>query len=538
MKYILIVLFICGRTAAQNSISSAKILHHIEVFGNDSLQGRGTGTHGCTIAAQYIARQLHAYGIIPAPHQPDFFQTFPLHGSSPLTGTSFTLFTAVDTIPLQLHQQYVLYTTGEQTFIPSPVPLIFVGYGIIAPEYDYNDYLNVNVENAIVVFLSGEPVSSDSMYFDGGRPTIHSSITLKQKIALARGARGSIIIPNPRDAVMNNWEEQNRQFLFEESQLLYHPASNLNILLNPLQAQLLFRSAKYSFYEIETMDKKGLMQSFPLATQASFQGKFSERDFLSSNVIGMIEGSDPGLKETFLLVTAHYDHLGIGPALKGDSVYNGVFDNAGGVAALLEIAHSLQQHRVKTKRSILFAFLTGEERGFLGSQYYCLNPVVPLYKTIANINIDGIAMFDTFNSITGIGREFSTLGEDLDTVAKKFFLNVEDPPAAFLDVQPFSNSDQFIFAQAGIPSILVMEGLNYRNTPYEQGLDRFIHWGRDIYHSPFDDLHQTLNMEAAVEHAEILKHYIEYLANSDREPQWHPGSIFINARLQTKAEKR
>ncbi|MFA6541677.1 MAG: M28 family peptidase [Bacteroidota bacterium] len=539
MKNLLILIIILLPAApAQGIFSEERLYRHIAVLGDDSLQGRGTGTVGCETAARYIEDQLKAYGLTPPPGQSSFLQTVPIHGSTPLAETQLSFYDRDTVVHAELQKDYLLYTTGDQTFIPAPVPLIFVGYGIVAPEFDYNDYQQIDVTNAIVVFLSGEPFSADSAYFDGDRPTIYSSLALKQKTALARGARGSIMIPNPREHEMNNWYEQQRQFFFEEARLLYAPSSNLNILIHPRIAQLLFHHAPYSLSDVERMDKKGSMKSFTLALRASFQGKFFERDFLSSNVVGMIEGSDPALRDSYVLVSAHYDHLGIGPPVNGDSIYNGVFDNAAGVSATLELVRAIAHLKEKPKRSIIVAFLTGEERGFLGSQYYCFNPAVPLYKTVADINIDGLALFDSLNSVVGLGKEFSTLGDFLAVAAKECGLRVDDPPAIFLDLQPFSNSDQFMFAQAGIPSMLIMEGLRYKHTSYEEGLRRMITWGKEIYHSPFDDLHQPMDLHAGVQHTMLLYTMIMNLANSAETPEWYPGSIFRSARLQSRAEKR
>lgn len=539
MKNLLILIILLFSSAsAQEIFSETRLYRHIAVLGDDSMQGRGTGTIGCEMAARYIEDQLKAYGLTPPPGQSSFRQTVPIHGSTPLSETQLSFVDRDTVYHAALQKDYLLYTTGDQTFIPIPVPLIFAGYGIVAPEFDYNDYQRCDVTNAIVVFLSGEPFSADTAYFDGGRPTIYSSLALKQKTALARGARGSIMIPNPREKGMNNWYEQQRQFFFEEARLLYAPSSNLNILLHPRLAQMLFHHAPHSLSDVERMDETGTMKSFPLALRASFQGKFYERDFLSSNVVGMIEGSDPVLRDSYVLVSAHYDHLGIGPAVNGDSIYNGVFDNAAGVSAALEISRAIARQKEKPKRSIVVTFLTGEERGFLGSQYYCYNPAVPLYKTIADINLDGIALFDSLNSVVGLGKEFSTLGDFLAVTANESGLRVDDPPAIFLDMQPFSNSDQFMFAQAGIPSLLIMEGLNYRQTSYEEGVRRLITWGKEIYHSPFDDLHQPMDLHAGVQHTSLLYTMIMNLANSVETPEWYSGSIFRSARLQSRAEKR
>jgi Zn-dependent M28 family amino/carboxypeptidase len=252
-------------------------------------------------------------------------------------------------------------------------------------------------------------------------------------------------------------------------------------------------------------------------------------------VIGYI----PGKRDAYVFLSAHYDHLGIGPAIEGDSIYNGMSDNAVGTAALLEIARLLSIHRNKYLNSILILFTTGEEKGLLGSQYYCDHPVVPLYKTIANINIDGLAIFDQVNEIIGVGAELSDLEADLETVARQFGLNIGTIPTQYFEEsQTLNRSDQFSFAKAGIPSILILEGLDYKTLTYQEGLSRIIEWNTKIYHTPFDDLSQEINFAAAEQHTNFILAFTEHLAQRKDPVNWKPGVPFITARLRTIAEKR
>jgi hypothetical protein len=535
---ILFSMFCIVSSAFAQEISADSLKAHMFVLGDDALAGRGTGSEGIERAAQYIEQVLTAYGIRPVSGMSSLRQTFPLHGSTPMETTEFKLFAPKDSYTLRLQEDYVLYSAGAQTFIPVAVPLIFVGYGIIAPEYDYNDYQAVDVRNAIVVFLSGEPPSQDDAYFDGARSSVHSSFVMKQKTALARGARGSIQIASPSDRSMDDWYEQQRHFRFEEVRLLYTPSDNLNILMNAKLAPFLFTDAAFSYDDIAEFERKGTMKSFPLSLRAGFQGKFVERDFLASNIVGMIEGSDPVLKDSYLLLSAHYDHLGIGTPVDGDSIYNGVFDNASGVAALLEIARTIASGPQRPKRSILFVFVTGEERGFLGSQYYCSNPVVPLSKTAANINIDGIALFEPARSVIGVGGEFSTLGKQLQRSMSNTGVAVEELPAELFRPDQFRNSDQFMFAQAGVPAILIAEGLTYARTSYDDGIVRYVQWTEERYHSPFDDLTQAMDFTAGAQHTSYIQRFALDLANSNEEPQWYEGTPFLSARLRSISEKR
>jgi Zn-dependent M28 family amino/carboxypeptidase len=285
------------------------------------------------------------------------------------------------------------------------------------------------------------------------------------------------------------------------------------------------------------MDRENRIQSFPLKTELSFQGEFQYREFISANVLALLEGRDEKLKDTYLILSAHYDHLGLGPPVNGDAIYNGVMDNAAGVAAVLEIARVLSSSE-GLRRSILFVLTTGEEKGLLGSRYYVEHPAVPLYKTVANINVDGLASFDTFNDMVGIGADLSTLGIVLSSVLSKKGLRLSPVPSEFSQREAFTRSDQVAFAEAGIPALLVMDGLSHRHTSTDIALKRFLDWGNRIYHSPQDDLFQPLNLKAAKQHNMIILELCRALANSEEAPEWYPGSPFALARLQSIAEGR
>ncbi len=520
------------------AISASSLQKHMAVLGSDSLEGRGTGTRGGERAAQYIAEELAKLKLVPIGDDSSYYQSIPMHGSRVLPNSTFIMTFQGKEHEFVLHRDYVLYNSGAPTFVPKPAPMVFVGYGIIAPEFDYNDYQSLDVSGKIVVFLSGEPPSSDSSYFDGSRPTLHYYPEVKQRVAISRGAAGSVVIPNPREAAGRNWRHWLMQFAFEDVTLLYSVTANLSALINPQAAQELFRGAPYTLSQILDMDAANNMRSFPLAVAAAFRGQFQERDFLAPNVIAMLEGDDPRLKDSYLLISAHYDHLGIGPAAQGDSIYNGVFDNAAGVAAVLEIARAFTLMPERPRRSVIFLFTTAEEKGLLGATYYTDHRVMPLYKTIANVNVDGLAMFDTFNDVVGVGAELSTLGGDLQKILAAFKMRASPIPSPFLNSAAFTRSDQIAFAKAGIPAVLLMEGVDYRHSSPAAGLQRMIEWGQRIYHSPFDDLRQPINFAAARQHGQILFSFCWSLANGEEAPQWKPGTPYVNARLRSIAEKR
>jgi hypothetical protein len=505
------------------------------ILADDSLEGRGTGTRGEHLAASYIAAEFQKYGLKPAGTGNSFFQNIPMHGSTPLPSSELIVYNNFRSSALQLSSDYLLYKSGQQTFTPVPLQLVFVGFGITAPEYDYNDYHEIDVEGKIVVFLDGEPESDNIDFFNAEAPTIYSYPISKQRLALSRGAAGSIIIPVNKNL---NWTKNIQDFSFEDVNLAYSASNNLSIMINPDIASILFEDSEFSFSKVLQMKEEKKITSFALNTKLSFRGNYIQRDFVAKNIVGMVEGSDSDLKDNYLLISAHYDHLGTGPVINGDSIYNGALDNAIGVSVLLELAKNFASLNIHPKRSIIFLALTGEEKGLLGSIYYTDNPVVPLYKSIANINIDGIALFRDFLSVVGVGSGYSTLNKYLTDAASKFGIIVEDIPPEFNQFEAFNQSDQLSFASAGIPSILVLEGLKNKNKTKDEVSNAFINYIVNRYHSPQDDLNLDIDFIAATQHAKLIFDFAFSLLNNEEVPEWNSGSPYINARLRSIAEKK
>ncbi len=518
-----------------NSISSDSIKKHLHVLAHDSLEGRAVGTRGGNIAANYIANQFSFYGLNKIPSENSYFQNIQMHGSTPLNSSELFIIAGTDTFFYDYSEDYFLYRSGQQTFMPTPLPLVFAGYGIVAPEYDYNDYQQINVEGKIVVYLDGEPHSDNPEYFDGNLPTVYSNPELKRRVAFARGAAGTVQISLMK---YKNWNSVQKDFQFEDVTLAYSLSGNLNILLNPVSAEKLFYGANVSFNDVLEMHLAKQIVSFDLETKLRFRGVFNERNFISPNVIGMLKGKDQDVNDTYLIVSAHYDHLGIGIPVNGDSIYNGALDNAIGVSVLLELARIFSLLEIKPKRSILFIATTGEEKGLLGSTYYTDNPIVPLYKSIANVNIDGIAMFEDFKSIVALGSEFSTLGNHIEKTTERFGITLQGIPDQFKKVGAFNNSDQLAFAMAGIPSIIILEGTKHEKRTEEEVLEAFIKYYLDLYHTPLDNLEQVIDYAAAAKHAKVLFDFCFHLANGNETPEWYQGVPYSSIRLRTIAEEK
>jgi hypothetical protein len=522
----------------QGGPSAEAIRRHVFVLGADELEGRAVGTEGGDKAARYIAGELKRYGLRPLGEDGSFYQPVPLHGSRPDPSNELFLASACGSGPLRPGEDYLLEAGGPVAVLAPPTGTVFAGYGIVAPEFDYNDYEGLDVSGKVVAVLTGEPPSRDPAYFAGEQPTVYSTSEAKQRLALSRGARGTILLPSVQEPAWKSWDYWVRQYSGETIGLAYSVPRHLAVRLHPRVAARLFCDSGLDLAALHDREARHEVRSLPLKAQIWYRGSFLERDFVSPNVAAALPGSDPALRDIWVLVSAHYDHLGIGPAENGDAIYNGVVDNAIGVAGALEIARVLAGRSERPRRSIAFVFTTGEEEGLLGASHWVEHPPVPVSKTVANINVDGLAHLDAFSDAIGIGAELSTLGETLERVARRRGLRVSKPPALLADSEAFAFSDQAAFAEAGIPSILVNEGFAGGRLPPEAALARFLEWGRTRYHRPSDDLSQPLDFEASRSHAALLLDLVEELAESDEAPEWRRGSRYAAARARARAEGR
>ncbi|MCX7875409.1 MAG: M28 family peptidase [Melioribacteraceae bacterium] len=534
MKIFFLILLIFINISAQTEYfaSADSIKKHLNVLASDNFEGRGVGSKGEILTYNYIANEFNKIGLKKISNE-TYFQNILLHGSMALDESELYLKNALNEVKLKIQKDYILYNTNSLNYIPQYKDLVFVGYGIIALEFDYNDYLSVDVDNKIVIFLDGEPNSNDPTYFDASNPTIHSNIELKFRVAFSRGAIGAILIPINS---YKNWIQVQNEFHKENFSLSSFTNINLNIIINPLLLDIIFQGSKKGIKEIIQDHLRNKIESFYLKTKLKFKGAFRERTFFSRNVIGIKEGSDEKLKDTYLIISAHYDHLGIGKSINGDSIYNGALDNGIGVAVMLEIANVIK--KINTKRTIIFIATTAEENGLLGSKYYVDNPIFPLYKTIANVNIDGVPINRNFEGIIGIGSEFSSLKFFIEKVVKKKNYYIEEIPDEFKKFGVFNYSDQFAFAQAGIPSVLIYEGTKNKTKTEKEVIKSFIDYMIEKYHTPFDDLNQNIDYVAAEEYSNFLIEFITEIANSNIEPEWFTGVEFNNARLRNRAEKK
>jgi hypothetical protein len=333
-----------------------------------------------------------------------------------------------------------------------------------------------------------------------------------------------------------DWQRLQREFAFDHLMLAYSIPRHLSLILHPSEAPGLFDDALYDFQQVLAMRRAHKLRSFHLPVSISFEGSFRTRSFTSPNVVGLIEGADPKLKDSYVIVSAHYDHLGVGPEVAGDSIYNGVVDNALGVAGLLEIARVVSLRTGPPKRSLVLLFTTAEEAGNLGSSFFIDHPPVPLPKLVANINVDGLAFFDTFDDVVGIGGELSDLGSMLADSARGLGLEVSRPEEFAWGHEAYARSDQAAFAAAGVPAILVSEGFSWRRTPREEAVARATRWLASVYHTPADDLEQPIEFAASAQHCGVVLSLLLTVADSPSPPEWRPAVAYAYQRALTLAD--
>ncbi len=485
------------------------------------------------MAAAYISGELEKLGVEPLGDDGSYFQQVPLVGSTPLPESRLTISGLGDQRVLALGEDYLLHTTGAQTLLPRPTPLVFVGYGIVAPEFDYNDYADVDVRGKAVVFLAGEPASDDPDYFGGGEPTTYSAVESKVRMALSRGAVASVLVPGGGV----EWASLQREYAFEHLSLASSVPSHLAILLRPGVASSLFDDALFGFDQVVSMERRQVLRSFHLPVNLRFEGEFRVRSFFAANVVGFVPGAGSKVAGESVVVSAHYDHLGLGPPVAGDPIYNGVIDNAIGCAGLIELARVVTAAPERPRRSIILLFTTAEEEGNLGARHFLDHPPVRLSSMVADINIDGLAFAERVLNVVGVGADLSDLGTMLERAAAARGLAVGKPAELAHGRQAFERSDQAVFAEAGIPAILVNEGLDWRTTPREAAVAKTLRWFAARYHSPFDDLSQPLDFEAAREHLAVIVTLTGMVADASLAPEWRPGVPYAYRRLLTLAEE-
>jgi Zn-dependent M28 family amino/carboxypeptidase len=492
---------------------------YIEFLASDKLEGRNTGSEGHRKAAEFVAAQFERDGLKPAGTQgyiqPVKFITKELDESD----SSLTLVRDGREQKLTLGEDGIIGTRVD----PAPsveAGLCFVGYGLRVPDDHYDDFAGLDTKGKIAVYLAGAPSSMSSALAAHYQSGAQRWATLK-----SAGMIGAIGIPNPRH--MDVPWPRTASSRFQMTMQLADPSMDENagekitIGWNPAHADELFDGSGHTFDELVALAEAGKqLPHFALPVAAKVKTEVKHGSVESQNIAAIYPGSDPVLKDQYVVMSAHIDHLGIGKPINGDAVYNGAMDNASGVASILEAADHFKETGAKLKRSVLFAAVTGEEKGLLGSQYYAANPTVPAHQIVADINTDMFLPIYPFKILTIYGLEESTVGDDARIVAQHMGIKPQPDPEPQRNI--FIRSDQYSFVRHGIPSISLKFG-NIKGSP-EAALEK--QWLTERYHAPSDDLEQPVDKQAAAQFNLYVEGLIERIANEDARPSWKPNSFF------------
>jgi Zn-dependent M28 family amino/carboxypeptidase len=490
---------------------------HVSVLASDKMEGRGTGTPGLERTAAYIVDQLKDDGLQPAGkkgfYQPISFRVRQLDE----THSSLKLVNEGKTENIVLGEDAILSKSVD--LAPHvEAPMVFAGYGLRMPELQYDDFSNLDARGKIVVIFTGSPANASSAL-----ASHYQSMAERARMMREVGAIGWVSIPNPA-AMDLPWSRIASSRAIPAMQIddsALDQTKNIQVVVNwnPSRADALFRDTGHKFTEIAALGKERKpMPHFSLNKSLIAESRLIRTKVESSNVAAIYPGSDSRLKNEYVVLSAHMDHLGIGAPIDGDNVYNGAMDNASGVAVLLDIAHSLRGSRLK--RSVLFVFVTAEEKGLLGSRYFASYPTVPVQAMVANINTDMFLPIDPLNSVIVYGLNESTLGDTAKQVGGQEGIAVLDDPEPLRNL--FIRSDQYSFIKRGIPALAMKVGYE-RGSPEEAKAEEWLHLH---YHAPSDDLKQPVDLAAAAKFEDIERALIVDIANTYVRPQWKAGSFF------------
>jgi hypothetical protein len=499
---------------ALEKIDQRNIRAYMKFLSDDLLEGRGTGTRGHEMAAHYVATQFDLLGLQPGGDNGTYFQEVQLKkGNKDFAGSEIALFKNKEKIPFTFMEDY-LFINGPAEKLSGNSDVVFAGFGINAPEKNHDDYKNLNVKDKFVAILSGAPVGFKSDF-----PVTNRSVKFEE--AKKRGAKGIIYLMRTEDMKTTTWEVLQRYFANPSGDgmsLRGKDSQTVEIMLSP--AGVTKFVGDQSIADLVNKKKKTQVNSieYTLNTKTDHIENIE-----SPNVIGILEGSDPTLKNEYIVYTAHLDHEGIGRPLKGDSIYNGAYDNASGTAIILEIAEAFASLPTPPKRSIMFIALTAEEKGLLGSRYFAANPTVPITSIAANINTDMFLMEEPLKEIVVLGAPFSDLGQYAEEAAS--YLDLDIVPDPVPEENLFVRSDHFSFVEKGVPALFVVN--NYKKPTSENDTTAVnTRWLKSIYHTPQDEFREDMNFEAGEKYGRF-NFIVGYRAAQQAEKiRWKKDNIF------------
>lgn len=508
---------------AQKAIDAEGIKRHIEVLASDEFEGRAPGTRGEELTVAYLTEQFKKLALQPGNPDGSWTQAVPMLGVTSSSQARLTLKGSREEIVFP--QDYVGWSQRrERTTRIDESELVFVGYGVEAPEYNWNDFKDVDLKGKTLLMLVNDPPVPGA--FKDDAMTYYGRWTYKYEIAAAKGAAAAFVIHETGPAgypwfvvVSSNGREN---FMLNDSK-----AQTLQF-----QAWMSLERARQTLaacgHDFDALKKKALSRDFrpiPLGAKLNLSVTNNFREVQSRNVVAKLPGAHPDRKNEYLIYTAHWDHIGRDPKLEGDHIFNGAMDNASGVACMLEIAEAFSKLKPAPDRTVLFLAVTAEEKGLLGAEYYASHPLYPLRQTLANFNMDGASLFGRRSDVGIVGYGFSTL-EDLVVEAAKS-QNRTVRPELSADKGYYFRSDHFEFAKVGVPALYLdkIDG-SYPGRPSDFGKQKRDEFLANYYHKPADEVRADWDYTGAVDDARILFQVGEKVARDAKWPQWRPGTEF------------
>jgi len=519
--------------AALDTITPDHIRWHVRFLSHDLLEGRGTGQRGGDIAAEYIATHFAEYGLKPAGDNGTYMQKVPLVGITTLPETQFTLApkhgAAMNLKPLE---DYVAYDQTQQERSDVDAEIVYVGYGIEAPEYNWDDYKGVDVRGKVLLMLVNEPPSDDPRFFKGAALTYYGRWTYKYEEAARKGAAGVILI-HKAEMASYPWEVVRNSNSGEKSYLkLERPALKV---ASWVQLDVARKLAAAAGKDLDRMMAEARTREFhPLEMGVKLKAQMVSkvRNFESNNVVAILPGSNRRTKDEAVLYTAHYDHLGIRPDMPGDNIYNGAADNATGCGILLELARAFSVARDHPQRSIIFAAVTAEEQGLLGSEYLSKHPPVAAGKIALDLNYDDVPPLGAPEEVEVSGAERTTFYPWVQATAKEFRLAIR--PDARPEAGHFYRSDHFSLARAGIPSFSINEGMKFKGHDEAWGMAKNQEFVEKRYHQPSDEYRPEMDFTGDSAMARFGFALGWEAAGLARLVGWQKGDEFEAARVKSQ----
>jgi Zn-dependent M28 family amino/carboxypeptidase len=509
------------------AIDTATIMRHIRVLANDSLMGRQPGTAGEDKTVAYLTSEFKALGLKPGNTDGSYIQKVPLVGITVKGKPTLTFAKGGTKRSLKWRDDYVAWTKHVAPAASlDRSDIVFVGYGTEAPEFNWDDFKGMDVAGKTLVMLVNDPPLADTTQFGGPRMTYYGRWTYKYEQGMRHKAAGVLLVHEtdragyPFAVVQGKTAEQFDLVTPDKNM----SRSNIEGWITLDQARSLFALAGQNFDSLKARAATREFKPVPFGVTATVKLENTLRTIDSRNVVARLEGSDPALKDEYVIYTAHWDHFGIGEKVKGDSIYNGALDNASGVAGLLNIAQAFVAMKTPPKRSILFISVTAEEQGLLGSQFYAVTPIYPLAKTLANINMDGLNTWGPTKDVTVIGLGAS----ELDDYAKA--AAAEQGRTLRPDAEPekgfYYRSDHFNFAKVGVPAFDPESGVDYVGKPAGYGMQKRDEYTANDYHKPQDEIKPGWEMSGAVQDLQLFLTMGYRIGNAARFPEWRAGNEF------------